>query len=73
MQDLGKLLILSGAFLVTFGLLFTFWSKIPFLGRLPGDIYIGKGSVQFYFPLVTCLILSILLTFIANIVIRLIR
>ncbi|MCD6230831.1 MAG: DUF2905 domain-containing protein [Dehalococcoidia bacterium] len=73
MQSPGKLLILTGVFLIMFGLLFTFWHQLPLLGRLPGDIFVNRGRLQFYFPLVTCLILSGVLTFIANIIIRLLR
>ncbi len=56
---IGRTLILVGAVLVVIGLLFTYGGKLPLrLGRLPGDIEIrGKNSV-FYFPVVTCLVLS---------------
>jgi len=51
----GVLLILVGASLFLFG-------KIPFLGKLPGDIHIQKNNFEFHFPLVTCLVVSILLS-----------
>jgi hypothetical protein len=56
---MGRTLILVGAVLVVFGLLFTYGGKLPLrLGRLPGDIEIrGRNSV-FYFPVVTCILLS---------------
>ena len=56
---IGRTLIFVGAVLVVIGLLFTYGGKLPLrLGRLPGDIEIrGKNSV-FYLPLVTCLVLS---------------
>ncbi|MBU1853117.1 MAG: DUF2905 domain-containing protein [Candidatus Omnitrophica bacterium] len=64
MTGLGKILILFGAILVIVGLFFTFANKIPWLGRLPGDIYIKKGNFTFYFPLATSILLSIFLSLI---------
>lgn len=64
MESLGKTLILFGIVLIIFGLLATFLNKIPFLGRLPGDIYIQKKNLTFYFPLATSILLSIVLSFI---------
>jgi hypothetical protein len=72
-QSVGKLLIPAGAFLAFFGLLLVFWQRIPFLGKLPGDIFLQKGSFQFFFPIVTCLIISLLLTLILNFVIHLFK
>jgi hypothetical protein len=62
MSSLGKLLILIGAILVVAGVILIFLPKIPFLGRLPGDIYIKKEKFVFYFPLTTSIIVSIILT-----------
>jgi hypothetical protein len=62
MGDLGKLLIIFGAVLVGVGLLLTLVGKIPWLGRLPGDIYYKSDHVTFYFPVVTCLIVSVALS-----------
>jgi len=73
LQGIGKILILVGAFLAFFGLLLVFWQKIPFLGKLPGDILVQKGNFQFFFPIVTCLIISISLTIVLNFVIHLFR
>jgi len=73
LQGIGKILILSGAFLAFLGLLLFFWQRIPFLGKLPGDIFLQKGSLQFFFPIVTCVIISIVLTIILNFVLRLFR
>jgi hypothetical protein len=57
---LGRLLIVSGMVLVVVGLLVSLASRLPFkLGRLPGDIYIHGRSGSFYFPIVTCILLSI--------------
>ena len=65
MRELGKLLLLSGIVLVVIGAFFAFGGRLPFrLGRLPGDIvYQGKNS-SFYFPIVTCIVLSVALTLI---------
>lgn len=48
--------------MIGLGLLATMFGKVPGIGKLPGDIYIRKGSFTFYFPLMTCLILSLILT-----------
>jgi len=70
MPDVGKLLIIVGAFIVVVGLALTIGPRIPFLGRLPGDIAVDRGNVHFYFPLVTCLILSVILTVVLNLFFR---
>ncbi len=70
-ESLGKLLVLTGVFVVILGLLSVFWSRIPLLGKLPGDIFLQKGNFQFFFPIVTCLVISAALTIIINLVIRL--
>ena len=59
---LGKLLILLGVFVILIGLLLLFGEKIPWIGRLPGDILIRKKNVTFYFPLTTSILISIILT-----------
>ena len=62
--QLGKFLVIVGVLLVVGGLLLMAGAKFSFLGlgRLPGDIAYKGKSVQFYFPIVTCLILSVVLT-----------
>ncbi|HME92760.1 MAG TPA: DUF2905 domain-containing protein [Methylomirabilota bacterium] len=66
MRDLGKLLLGFGALMVLLGLILiaagNLSGKVPWLGRLPGDIHIERGSWSFYFPLATCLVISIVLT-----------
>jgi hypothetical protein len=62
MGDLGKLLILFGVILVGVGLLLSFAGKIPWLGRLPGDVYYKNDHVTVYFPIVTCLLISVVLS-----------
>ena len=59
---LGKLLILLGGFIILVGFLLLVSEKIPWLGRLPGDIIIRKKNFTFYFPIVTSILISIILT-----------
>ncbi|MGH9793804.1 MAG: DUF2905 domain-containing protein [Candidatus Acidiferrales bacterium] len=63
LREFGRMMLLVGVVLVVVGGLLAFGAKLPFrLGRLPGDIvWQGKGSA-FYFPIVTCIVLSIALT-----------
>ncbi len=70
MPDVGKLFIILGAFIVVIGLALTFGPRIPFLGRLPGDISIDRGNVHFYFPVVTSLLLSLVLTLLLSVFFR---
>lgn len=62
MGTFGKTLILFGILLVALGVLLSVGSKIPWLGRLPGDIYLDRGNFTFYFPLTTCILLSLIIT-----------
>ncbi len=59
---LGKMLILLGVFIILVGLLLLVGEKIPWIGRLPGDIIIRKKNFTFYFPLATSILISIILT-----------
>ena len=70
LSGIGKVLILAGAFVAFSGLLLVFWQRIPFLGKLPGDIFLQKGNLQFFFPIVTCLAISVLLTIMVNIIVN---
>lgn len=63
-QPFGKILILIGIISIAIGILFLFGDKIPFIGRLPGDIYIKRKNFTFYFPIVTSIILSIIISLI---------
>ena len=62
MATLGKALIFFGILLVILGVIFSVGVKIPWLGHLPGDIYVQRGRFAFYFPVTTCLLLSLILT-----------
>lgn len=68
--DFGKLFITIGIFLVLVGIIFSLIGKLPYIGKLPGDIYIKKERFVFYFPLVTSIIISIILTIILNLFFR---
>jgi hypothetical protein len=59
---LGKMLVLFGCVIVGIGVLMMFSDKIPFLGKLPGDISVKKDNFHFYFPLTTSIIISIVLS-----------
>ena len=67
---MGKVLIITGIVIVLLGLIVSFGGRIPLLGKLPGDILFRKGSISFYFPIVTSLLLSIILAIIINLVLR---
>ncbi|MFN3739156.1 MAG: DUF2905 domain-containing protein [Thermodesulfovibrionales bacterium] len=69
--DIGRFIILAGLLLVGLGLLLLFSEKLPYIGRLPGDIIIRKKNFTFYFPLMTGLILSLILSLILYIIGRL--
>lgn len=62
LSSFGKTLIIFGVILVAIGLLLTLGDKIPWIGKLPGDIYIKRERFSFYFPIVTCIIISLVLT-----------
>ena len=62
MTELGKALILFGGLLLVVGVLLTLGAKLPWFGRLPGDLYIQRPHFTFYFPLATSLLVSVLLS-----------
>lgn len=64
-QELGKVLIILGLFLVVLGSFFYVKIKIPFLGHLPGDILIKKDNFVFYFPLTTSIVISLIIMLIS--------
>ncbi|QWV94309.1 DUF2905 domain-containing protein [Geomonas oryzisoli] len=64
MPSFGKSLIILGLIIAAIGALFTLAGRIPWLGRLPGDIYVKKENFTFYFPLATSIIISLVLSFI---------
>ena len=62
MGDLGKTVLAVGLLLVVIGLIIMVAGKIPGAGKLPGDIFIKKENFSFYFPLTTCILLSIIIS-----------
>ena len=70
MPEIGKLLIIVGGFILVVGLFLSLGLRIPYLGKLPGDISVDRGNVHFYFPIVTGLLLSLVLTLLLNVFFR---
>jgi hypothetical protein len=62
MAGLGKTLIYLGLLLVVVGLVLSLAGKLPWLGHLPGDISIERERFSFYFPLATCIVISVILS-----------
>jgi hypothetical protein len=61
-QQIAKTLILFGLLMILIGGGLLLFGKIPFLGKLPGDIHVQKKSFDFYFPIITCLVISLVLS-----------
>ncbi|WP_298436632.1 DUF2905 domain-containing protein [Geobacter sp.] len=64
MHGLGRSLIAMGLIIALIGVVLTFAGKVPWLGRLPGDIYFKRNNFTFYFPLATSIIISVILSLI---------
>ena len=64
MIEIGKSIIFIGLCLTLVGFVVVLLGKLNYSGRLPGDIFVKKGNFTFYFPLVTCIILSLILNLI---------
>jgi len=63
MQEIGRFVVIIGVFLVVAGaILWRFPSLFGWMGKLPGDISVQKGNFSFYFPVVTCVIVNIVVT-----------
>ncbi|HUU30303.1 MAG TPA: DUF2905 domain-containing protein [archaeon] len=65
--SLGRTLLIFGLVLVVVGLLLTYGPRVPWLGRLPGDLVLRRGNFTLYFPLTTCILLSVIITILARI------
>ena len=63
-NDIGKILIAVGLLLAAVGLFLTLGGRLNFIGKLPGDIRIERDNFSFFFPLGTCLLISMLLSLI---------
>jgi hypothetical protein len=70
LENPGKLLMAVGALLLGLGAVLTLAGKVGWLGRLPGDFRFQRDGFSFYFPLATCLLLSLLLTVLLNLFFR---
>jgi hypothetical protein len=73
LSSLGKLLLLFAVVIGIVGLLLIIMGNVPFLGKLPGDLVIRRGGSTFFFPIVTCIILSVVLTVLINLVLWIFR
>ena len=62
MTDVGKLLIGIGLVIAGLGVVLVLAGRLPWIGRLPGDIYVQRGNWTFYFPLATSILISVGLT-----------
>ncbi len=60
--DVGKLLIVFGLLIAAVGVVLVLAGRLPWVGRLPGDVYVQRGHWTFYFPLATSIVVSLVLT-----------
>jgi len=67
-ESLGRFLIFVGVVLIVIGALFALVGKLPWIGRLPGDIVIRRNGLTIYIPIVTMFILSAILTLFFNLI-----
>lgn len=68
LEGVARLLIIAGVVLVVGGVLLWLAGRLPFVGRLPGDIVVERDGFRFYAPLATSLLLSLLLTILLNVI-----
>ncbi len=73
LSSLGKFLLIGAVVLAIVGILLIVLGNIPFFGRLPGDMSLQRNGNTFYFPVVTCLVLSVVLTILINVVLWIFR
>ncbi|NLY29116.1 MAG: DUF2905 domain-containing protein [Firmicutes bacterium] len=67
MPAMGRMLVILGVFLILIGIGLSIAPRVPWLGRLPGDIVIKREGFTFYFPLATCILVSLILSLFARI------
>ena len=72
-SDLGRLLLIAGGVIVVLGLVLLLVGRVPFLGRLPGDITFSRGNTTIFFPIVSCILASVVLTVVVNLLLLLFR
>ena len=73
METLGRMLLIMGGLIALLGVIFLLGGKMPWFGRLPGDIRIERGNASCVFPIATSLLLSLVLTIFLNLIARLLR
>jgi hypothetical protein len=73
LENVGRLLIILGLLIVATGLLFLIAGRVPFLGRLPGDLHWERDGLSIYIPLATGLLLSVLLSVLLTLVLNLLN
>jgi hypothetical protein len=61
-NDIGKTLVVLGLLIALVGVVLVFVGRVPWIGRLPGDIHVQRGNWSFYFPIATSIVLSLVLT-----------
>jgi Protein of unknown function (DUF2905) len=67
-NNVGKILVAFGLLIALAGVVLLLVGRVPWIGRLPGDIHIQRGNFTFYFPLATSLLLSVVLTLLLYVV-----
>lgn len=72
-RKLGRVLLIAGGIIAGLGLLLFLGNRIPFLGNLPGDFFFEKDQFRFYFPLGSAILISLILSGLANLVIWLLN
>jgi Protein of unknown function (DUF2905) len=70
MPAIARMLMLVGGALLLLGALLSFGGRVPWLGRLPGDIVIERDNFRFYFPITTSIVISVILSLLAAVVRR---
>lgn len=73
LDGIAKLLLLMGGAIILSGAALWLMSRLPYLGKLPGDIFISRGNVNILIPIVTMIVVSLVLTVVLNLVARALR
>jgi hypothetical protein len=72
-SDLGRILVAVGLVILIAGVLLLLWPRLPLPGKLPGDFSFHKGDVHIFVPIATTLVISLILTVVINVVLRLFK
>jgi hypothetical protein len=70
MAPIGKTLVLAGIAIIVVGLVLWGFSSVPYVGKLPGDLYVRRGNFTFYFPIATSILISIIATIVFSLMRR---